>query len=307
MRTCFANLRGGARLIVVAIGGFALSGCIAAALPLAAGGLLVRTTTDGSEATAAQRQDMSTAPPATAQDDPASARAAATGDQGLGVAEGASFAIVPDMSALPPPTPGRREPTVDTGAAYAPLLAYMKEITALPTAHLPSAVLKDSAALDPERTDCNASVPTVLFDLDPDGGLFDPAMVEPATDGLAEHLTQMRAQGISIAWISGHSADMAGDIRIALKSSGLDPQGDDRLLLMRYPGERKQTRRAEFAETECLYAIAGDARSDFDELYDYIVDPSSAFPLDRLFGAGWFLVPTPLAANGALASGDSAQ
>jgi hypothetical protein len=43
-----------------------------------------------------------------------------------------------------------------------------------------------------------------------------------------------------------------------------------------------------------VVAIAGDARSDFDELFDYLMDPSAALPIEALLDAGWFLTPPPL-------------
>ena len=86
----------------------------------------------------------------------------------------------------------------------------------------------------------------------------------------------------------------AGDIRRTLVASGLDPAGRDELALLRYPDDRKQTRRADFAKEFCLVAIAGDDRGDFDELYQYIKDRDAAAPLDALIGNGWFLIPQPL-------------
>ena len=83
-------------------------------------------------------------------------------------------------------------------------------------------------------------------------------------------------------------------MRRALRASGLDPAGRDELVLMRYPEERKQTRREDFAKQYCLVAIAGDDRADFDELFEYLKNPTAAGPLDALFGKGWFVIPRPL-------------
>ena len=52
--------------------------------------------------------------------------------------------------------------------------------------------------------------------------------------------------------------------------------------------------REQLAQLSCLIAIAGDTRSDFDELYDYLLDPNDAAPLEPIIGEGWFLIPTPL-------------
>ena len=88
---------------------------------------------------------------------------------------------------------------------------------------------------------------------------------------------------------------MAGDLTAKLKSSGLDPDSADQLLLMRYPGDRKQTRRADLAKVSCIIAIAGDTRKDFDELFEYLVNPEAALALELLIGQGWFLIPPVIA------------
>ena len=80
--------------------------------------------------------------------------------------------------------------------------------------------------------------------------------------------------------------------------SGLDPTGRDPILLTLGDGDRKQTLREQAAQTACLVAIAGDERRDFDELFGYLRDPTMATNFDSLLGAGWFLVPNPLAAPG---------
>ena len=88
------------------------------------------------------------------------------------------------------------------------------------------------------------------------------------------------------------------EIADALLSSGLDPTGRDPILLTLGDGDRKQTLREQAAQTACLIAIAGDERRDFDELFGYLRDPAMATHFDSLLGAGWFLVPNPLAAPG---------
>ncbi len=63
---------------------------------------------------------------------------------------------------------------------------------------------------------------------------------------------------------------------------------------MRYPGDRKQTRRDDLAKVSCVIAIAGDSRSDFNELFEYLVNPEAALALELLIGQGWFLIPPAL-------------
>lgn len=158
-----------------------------------------------------------------------------------------------------------------------------------------SAVLTNSSSLDGKRKICAGSPNAVLIDLDPKSENFDPATLAPTYDGDAlGHLSRLRESGVTIAWLSTLSADKAGAVRKALQISGLDVTGEDSLLLMRYSDDRKQTRRAEFASQYCLLAIAGDELTDFDELYDYLLNRDKAFRLKKLINNGWFLLPSSL-------------
>ena len=95
-----------------------------------------------------------------------------------------------------------------------------------------------------------------------------------------------------VLWISQLPAARAADVAQALRSSGLDAQGKDQMLLIRAGEDRKQMLRGNANDDVCIVAIAGDRRSDFDELFDYLRDPNGAFALDRMLGEGWFLVPS---------------
>ena len=86
-------------------------------------------------------------------------------------------------------------------------------------------------------------------------------------------------------------------IRAALASTGLDPEGTDRLLVLGSLDERKQTRRDALAKTHCIVAILGDERADFDELYLYLKDREAVVPSDAIIGRGWFLA-TPIVSEG---------
>jgi hypothetical protein len=158
-----------------------------------------------------------------------------------------------------------------------------------------SAVLRNPAALDGKRLTCGDADPTVLIDLDPGSEAFDPASAGSAPPSFALSLAALREEGVTIVWLSQNSAAIADQMRDALIRSGLDPQSQDQLLLMRYPDDRKQTRRKDLAQQACLIAIAGDQRSDFDELYDYLVNPDAAVTLEPMFGNGWFLISQPQA------------
>ncbi|WP_209349278.1 hypothetical protein [Pontixanthobacter sp. CEM42] len=160
-----------------------------------------------------------------------------------------------------------------------------------------SAILAAPGSLSPTRTDCSIRPPAVLIDLDPGDQTFDSSITPQANPALGQILASLRLQAVDIFWISKQPAIAAGAIRKSLVASGLDPRGDDALLLMRRADDRKQARRKELAETHCLLAIGGDTRADFDELYLYLKDTSAAQPLEELIGAGWFLTPLPLTAQ----------
>ena len=97
-----------------------------------------------------------------------------------------------------------------------------------------------------------------------------------------------------VAWISGLPADYVAGVGEALRASGLDPAGEDPLLLIRNREDHKQLLREEAHKDVCVIAIAGDGKSDFDELFGYLRDPAAAVSLDSYLGAGWFLTPPPL-------------
>jgi hypothetical protein len=256
-----------------------LSGCVAAAIPVAAGGAMLRTSTQGTVRVSktAETPPIKTAEAASAQD-------AARDTQ----------SIFPG----PVPVPGQRSATAEDAidAGFSEFLAYAQRSATTPEGTVPkrSALLADPASLGEERKPCPDGPSAVLIDLDPPGAVLPREPVLRASAQLATRLANLRQTGIEIAWISARSATYAGGMRKALAESGLDPEGRDTLLLMRYPDDRKQTRRQDLGKRTCLLAIAGDEREDFDELYAFLVKPEAALRLELLIGDGWFLVP-PLA------------
>lgn len=198
----------------------------------------------------------------------------------------------PAVDTAPAPT-GPTVRTLATGP-FASLINYATRQQSTSADERRSAVLADRASLQPDRAQCGAGEPTVLIDLDPEGEIFDPTNARRAAPGLSSALAQLRASGVKVAWVSRNPQGQVGAIRTALNRSGLDLDNSDQLLLMRYPEDRKQTRREDLAAGSCLVAIAGDKRTDFDELFEYLLDPSAAATLDPLIGNGWFLIPQPL-------------
>lgn len=259
------------------------------------------------------QSDLAPSPATPSSPEPSSAPSPAAPPAGTPTAE-----LAADASPLPDPLPSAREPLEEPAAAIPPteppasisgqpryaltginqLLSYAnsRQISSEETPQ--SAMLLDRIALTPERAECNGITPTVLIDLDPEGGLFDSKTASRPPSGLARGLNQLRLNGISIAWISANSIDQIDAITRALRYSGLDLNNEDRVLLLRGEDDRKQTLREELSQISCLIAIAGDTRSDFDELYDYLKNPADAQSLEPLIGDGWFLIPQPLISAG---------
>lgn len=259
-----------------------LQGCVAAAIPVVAGGALA------GRSTIAKPKAQADAPVPT----PALASVAEKIEQQeVRAAEIAAPAIAQPAGV----EPGLMAPIRARGG-FDDFLEYAFTHAALPASGelQQSAVLRDPAALDGERIACGMEDAAVIIDLDPADGVFAPARATSGLDGMADMLANLRANGVKIAWVSALSAIDAGAVRSTLETSMLDPQGDDTLLLMRYGDDRKQTRRNEFAAEHCVLAIAGDAPTDFDELYEFIIDPADATALDALYGDGWFITPPVL-------------
>ena len=263
-----------------------LQGCVAAAIPVVAGGALA------GRSTIAKPKAQVVAPAPIQAPSPAPTSVADQIDQPeVRIAETAAPAIAQPADV----EPGLMAPIRARGG-FDDFLEYTFTHAAPPAPGelQQSALLRDPAALDGERIACGMEDAAVIIDLDPADGVFAPARATSGLPGMADMLANLRANGVKIAWISGLSAIEAGAVRSALERSMLDPKGDDTLLLMRYGDDRKQTRRNEFAAEHCVLAIAGDAPTDFDELYEFIIDPANATALEALYGDGWFITPPVL-------------
>lgn len=314
----------------------ALSGCVAAALPVLAAGGVISTRGDGDAETQERGPprvaiDLS---PASATDGTQSAGPPPAGTlvQNYTLADGTRMEVragplpppsgsveivapppasaltgIPEQrtledgttvrivaGALPPPSGAAMPPA--GFRSYDPLYSHALTQGSVPVvgSERRSVLLANPAALAPDTRACSIHPAAVLIDLDPGAAVLDPEAARSAEQGLVRTLAALRAQGLTIGWISSTTADRAGAVRRALIGSGLDPVGRDELALLRYPEESKQARREDFAKQFCVVAIAGDERGDFDELFQYIKDPSVAAPLDALVGKGWFLIPQPL-------------
>ena len=318
------------RLGFAAIAALALQGCVAALVPVAAGGLLVTKQANPAfisdtrsavvrSAAPTDLQDVARAlPQPRPQRQPAGVAPAGTAPADEGPAPlqmPASRALLDRLNApaqapevevakatsLPRPSDaskgGLATRLLAGNRAYDPFFGYvLGQVSQDPLSggERKSALLANPGQLDAETLPCGFRPPAVMIDIDPENGLVplegDPSLNAP----LARVASALRSQGVSIFWVTGRTADRAGAVRTRLALSDLDPMGEDSLIVMRYPQDRKQTRRRAFAEEHCVVAILGDEKADFDELYQYLRSPDDAVTLERLVGDRWFLAPTPL-------------
>jgi hypothetical protein len=270
-----------------------LSGCLAAvAIPLVAGGTLTL------------RQHHVRA----ATQVPALATAREREAEAIGKD---SKVTLTDLTALPPPD------AIASAAADDPWQRFFAyALTQVPAAGdaasaadgkaaaLSSALLVASPSLDePKRRACPAQFPAVVIDLDDGATAFAPEHLGKAPAAVVQGLAKLRQAGVVVLWISQLPAARARDVAAALRGSGLDPTGQDQLLLVRGADDRKQLLRQDANGDVCIVAIAGDKRGDFDELFDYLRNPDAAVGLYPMMDNGWFLVP-PLDGTGTGASGE---
>ena len=297
------------RMAMAASAALALPGCVAALIPVAAGGLLAAKQADPGFISDTRSLAVRTPAPVT---QPSPSVPAGTGPAPTQLP--ASRALLETLNApaeapevevvggsLPRPADaskgGLAARLLAGNRAYDPFFGYVLSQVAqdpLSGGERDSALLANPGRLDAETLPCGFRPPAVMIDIDPAQALV-PLDGEPSLNApLARVATALRSRGVSIFWVTGRTADRAGAIRTRLALSDLDPGGEDTLIVMRYPQDRKQTRRRDFAAEHCVVAILGDEKSDFDELYDYLRSPDDAVTLERLVGNRWFLAPTPL-------------
>lgn len=296
--------------------GLGLSGCVAAAIPVIAGSVLARKETQRDESQPTPRpapvkpivEVLASDYQLPAAGEPASAPPGLTPVALVPPAPQPTPALVAELvPATQPlaaaPAPAQATSSTPTTASDAtPYAAFAR----FAIAHAPplgagkvrrsALVDQDSITAKPRLTDCGDGPPAVAIDLDKGPKPFDLTDPPSPANGLAEQLSAIRAAGVTVLWSASLPVDVAPRLYTVLRASGLDPDRTDRLLLLRSGEDRKQLRRFAAARDWCILAVAGDQRGDFDELYDYLRDPSGpiATALEPSFGNGWFLVPPPI-------------
>lgn len=291
-----------ASLLALVLASMSLSGCVAAVIPLAAVGLIGKSELD-------RRREAGLIANADVVPDSAGI---VTAVDTVGSAE-SNLAIGTGEFDLDEVAPASLEEAASIDAAAIPIGAYGDWAKFALSAQdrlnagqdIASAVLVPRVSLvSPQAIPCEDKPAAVIIDLDVGSdadtqAIDDTMQLSGDMRQLSQALDKLRESKIAVIWLSARGAGEAAALQKELRQRGLLPIGaEDFLSLNRGPDDRKQLRRWETAELFCILAAAGDARGDFDELYDYLLKPEYAIALERNFGNGWFVI-----ANGS--GGDS--
>ena len=247
------------RALSVAAISISLSGCVAAVIPLVAAGVITKKQVDKG---APSQPTVTLTPPLVQIAKPI-------------VVEVPLAPAPPVVAALP-----MLSPDMPRFIRFALDQAALRGAGEAVTSKL---LVKDVDVNKPRFTPCDDRPLAVMIDLDTPG--YDIAV----PGGIAANLPALRAADTSIIWISTQPESARAAITEQLKS--IDPDGKDMLMLARGGDDRKQMQRFDGAAGHCIIAMAGDAKSDFDELFDYLRSPDDAVALETLWDNGWFIAP----------------
>lgn len=300
---------------LLALASTSLSGCVAAAIPALAGAGMIGTRIDGDGPGDTPRAASAPAPeapaaaavrpapnpevivaPSASPPPPVAAPAPAPAPMIAAAPVEVAAPVAPPVAAVAPVAPPVAPPSGAPRAeqfGFSQFVRYGRGVAAVSagaTGPL-SAMLADPIALDGQRKRCApGQQPVAVIDLDPAGGLFDPPADPERIPAAALGLAVLREAGVQIAWLSDLPVAQIGAVRTALEIAGLDLRGQDIVSLRRDPEDRKQARKESLAATSCIIAIAGDAKPDFDERFQYLRNPEAGAALETAIGDGWFLI-----------------
>lgn len=320
------NRRRLAAALVPAAAGMLLSGCVAAALPIAAGAGLIQR----------DRQLRKQGAPAQPQHAPAA-------QLPQGRVQLTTLTELPPPSGAAPPAKGDAAPApagmqflYGSGEAaalsiqtYQALWNYVRvEIGYLRDKTKARSVIlsRGSTLADPRFETCGKRPLAVVFDIDETvllnlgyeadeaarGGAYDErrwsrweatgARQVAAVPGAAEAIAALRRDGYTVIFNSNRSIATADGTIAALDAAGLGPVVLHDTLWLRGAGEAgKDERRARIAQRYCVVAMAGDQLGDFSDLFNTPDTPvavrrnsATETMVTPLWGAGWFMLPNPV-------------
>jgi hypothetical protein len=270
-----------------------LSGCVAVVIPIAAAGMIGKQQIDAAKKRTRQAEVTvgDTPPTRLPPDQPA-------------VVEVPTIEKVATTGNAPKPSQDAGLSALDRLAqssiknAYVPFARYALEQAGRRDRGemVRSAVLVEQVSLlKPDTIYCGNLPMAVLIDIDIAPGTPAEIEIEPQ-NGFGPLLQILRESGIRVMWTGDMTESAAAPILATLRKGDDPALRDEDIVLLRDKNSRKQEQKWQLARSNCVIAIAGDRKADFDELYLYLRNPDYAIRLESFMGRGWFDLPHPAAA-----------
>ncbi|HEX8414064.1 MAG TPA: HAD family acid phosphatase [Sphingomicrobium sp.] len=321
-----------ARIAVVLASGSLLGGCVAAAIPPLASGMLVRKRMADKRAEVARESGPRVSIPMT--DDKDQKWTILPGAGGLPAPDGTSPSSATTTGALPVAETrqylfGSGESAGLSLQAYQALAGYLDSVKFRRKDTLRQVVLNDGSTLAaPYFEPCGEKPLAIVMDIDETAILnigyegnssrrslgFDDARWQRwektgaakvvAVPGSKATVDAARKAGITVIFNSNRDAAYAKETAAALDHAGLGPAVHKTTLWLKGDdggGSGKDTRRWAISGGYCVIALVGDQLGDFSDLFnDPTLKPAARRALAQspgiagLWGSGWFLLPNPV-------------
>ena len=294
-------------LLTLGAAGLLCGGCVAAAIPIVAGGSIAGKRILGRDKPEAAPEPVAAATPAPIE---------APGDATATLATPEARALALRLQASAAATaPASAESAAASLQAYQSLWAYVERQVAARKAGeaVRSVVLAEGATLDaPRYVPCEAKPFAILFDLDESAAGSDPdarfrrwigdgSDEVSAVPGAVEGIDALRREGVQAIFTSARRPSGNNAAAAMLAKLGFGDFVPGKTLILRGgepPISGDHVRRA-VASSYCVVAIVGDALGDFSDTFDAgdaARRPAAATEtmVAPLWGAGWFLLPNPV-------------
>ena len=273
-------------LLAVGCAALALSGCVAAVIPVAASGMIGRSTLHRHQRDAASpapaAQHPATLAAATAQPTPVPIPAVPADRAAMKVGQAYLGDLPPPTGSPPPPsvagTAGAAGATPTAAADHSPSTVWTDVMHRAATASLKrptaSALLaKGSTTATPRWVPCGDKPVAVLVNLPAAGttDFFRSAM---------EDLTAIETMGVSLLFASDQPPAVVAHQQHALTAGGVGPLVEGATLFSGKPGTGAATRAA-IGARYCVVAVVGSRAADF---------PNAVLPDGADARPGWFLI-----------------
>lgn len=286
--------------LFVASASLATGGCVAAAIPVVAGGVVARDQLRGRGAARAAKRPA-----------PKAASPAAAPEPGTPLEPGEAVTLT-RLTRLPAPAATGEDAAMGL-QAYQALWSYLSDAAGKRRRGetLRSVVLDSGATLAaPRYATCGDKPLAVLIDLDENpakaidkdarwrrwhGDARDALVAVP---GAVEGVEAARREGIAVVFTTARTPDSAPEVVAALDRLGFGRLDPDRTLLLR-GGDAADATRRKVAAAHCVVALVGDALADFSDLFPATDDGQAPVAvtgsmITPLWGNGWFLLPNPV-------------